>query len=231
VHPLPNRSATKPCGSASTVDPLAPRDVKGLARRSASLTWADPHTVPARSLVIPTWPNCAGGAAVCRRFFACRSALHEAGAVAPLPNDSGFSPIDGAGALADFVVAAIRGWGPITQPRQIARAASFAPDDLKVIFGAFDDAWSEIAAKVGTDPVAVETARLVLATVVLGLAANTELTECNGLAALAVAVFWREACHRGWWRRIGGRGHSALSLCAELWPRHAHRPYAPAPSS
>ena len=75
------------------------------------------------------------------------------------------------------------------QPRHIARARSFAPDDLKVIFRAFDDAWSEIAPKVGTDPVAVETARMVLATVVLGLAANTEPTGRDGLAALAVAVF------------------------------------------
>jgi hypothetical protein len=60
------------------------------------------------------------------------------------------------------------------QPRHIARAASFAPDELKVIFSAFDDAWSEIAPKVGNDPAAVETARMVLATVVLGQAGVAE---------------------------------------------------------
>jgi hypothetical protein len=75
------------------------------------------------------------------------------------------------------------------QPRHIARTACFAPDDLKAIFRAFDDAWSEVAPKVGTDPVAVETARMVLATTVLGLAANTAPMAPEGLAALAVAVF------------------------------------------
>ena len=75
------------------------------------------------------------------------------------------------------------------KPRQLARAACFTPDDLKVIFRAFDDAWSEIAPKVGNDPAAVETARMVLATIVLGLAANTQPTARNGLEALAVAVF------------------------------------------
>jgi hypothetical protein len=75
------------------------------------------------------------------------------------------------------------------QPRHIARTACFAPDELKVIFSAFDDAWSEIAPKVGTDPVAVETARMVLATIVLGLAANAGAMAREGLTALAVAVF------------------------------------------
>jgi hypothetical protein len=76
------------------------------------------------------------------------------------------------------------------KPRQLTRAACFAPDDLKVIFSVFDEAWSEIAPTVGTDPAAVETARMVLATIVLGLAANTQPTVHNGLAALAVAVFY-----------------------------------------
>jgi len=75
------------------------------------------------------------------------------------------------------------------QPRQIARPASFGPDELRVIFKAFDDAWSEIAPKVGTDPDAVEAARMVLATIVLGLASNTEPMAPTGLAALAVALF------------------------------------------
>jgi hypothetical protein len=92
-------------------------------------------------------------------------------------------------AIYRIVVAALREWGTLMQPRNIARAATFAPDDLKAIFSAFDDAWSEIAPKVGNDPAAVETARMVLATVVLGLAANTEPAASDGLAALAVAVF------------------------------------------
>ena len=75
------------------------------------------------------------------------------------------------------------------QPRQLAPGVCFAPDDLKAISSAFDDAWREIAPKVSTDPASVETARMVLATVVLGLAANTEPTARDGIAALAVAVF------------------------------------------
>ena len=76
------------------------------------------------------------------------------------------------------------------QPRHVTRASSFAPDDLKLIFGAYDDAWREIAPKIGADPVAIETARMVLATIVLGFAANTEPMARDGLTALAVAVFY-----------------------------------------
>jgi len=75
------------------------------------------------------------------------------------------------------------------QPRQKARPASFGPDDLRVIFRAYDGAWSEIAPKVGHDPSAVEAARMVLATIVLGLAANTEPMAHTDLTALAVALF------------------------------------------
>jgi hypothetical protein len=75
------------------------------------------------------------------------------------------------------------------QPRHIARAPCFEPDDLRVIFRAFDDAWNEIELKIGTDPAAIETARMVLATIVLGFAANTEPSARDGLSALAVAAF------------------------------------------
>ena len=75
------------------------------------------------------------------------------------------------------------------EPRYLTRATCFAPDDLKLIFKAYDDAWGEIAPKIGSDPVAIETARMVLATIVLGLAANTDPTARDGLRALAVAVF------------------------------------------
>jgi hypothetical protein len=74
------------------------------------------------------------------------------------------------------------------EPRQIARATSFGPDELRVIFEAFDDAWSEIAPKVGTDPAAVEGARMALATIVLRLASTGSIAP-SGLATLAVAAF------------------------------------------
>jgi hypothetical protein len=75
------------------------------------------------------------------------------------------------------------------QPRHVARATTFTPDDLKLIFKAYDDAWREIGPKSGSDPASIETARMVLATIVLGLAANTEPMARDGLSALAVAVF------------------------------------------
>jgi len=74
------------------------------------------------------------------------------------------------------------------QPRQIARPTSFGPDELKLVFRAYDDAWSEIVSKINSDPVALEWARMSLATIVLGLA-NAEQSGPNGLRALAVAVF------------------------------------------
>lgn len=74
------------------------------------------------------------------------------------------------------------------QPRQIARPTSFGPGDLRVIFRAYDEAWSEIAPKINTDPAALEWARMSLATIVLGLA-NADPAGSNGLRALAVAVF------------------------------------------
>lgn len=55
--------------------------------------------------------------------------------------------------------------------RQLIGGASYGPDELKVLFKAFDDAWEGLAARVGDDPQAIEAARLKLANVVLGLAA------------------------------------------------------------
>lgn len=75
------------------------------------------------------------------------------------------------------------------QPCKLARATSFGPDDLRVIYRAFDTAWSEIAPKLDPDPVTVETARMALATIVLGLA-NPNGIGPDGLGALAVAVYF-----------------------------------------
>ena len=71
--------------------------------------------------------------------------------------------------------------------RQLIGGAAFPPDDLKVIFGAFDDAWGEIAPDVDADPGAVEAARLSLATIVLSLA--TGPIERAGLKSAAVDAF------------------------------------------
>ena len=53
---------------------------------------------------------------------------------------------------------------------QLVDTATFGPEALKAIGQAFDAAWAEIASEVGTDPVAIEAARLKLATAVLNVA-------------------------------------------------------------
>lgn len=56
--------------------------------------------------------------------------------------------------------------------RQLIDGASFGPDALKAIGDAFDAAWAEIAGGFGTDPVAIEAARLKLANAVLSVASE-----------------------------------------------------------
>src|SRR5262245_50665871 len=102
-------------------------------------------------------------------------------------HSSGFSPMDDAEHLKDGC-GSNSGWGSTMQPRQIVRAVSFGPEDLKVIFTAFDNAWTEIAPSIGTDPMMVEAARSSLATIVLGVA-NADAIAPNGLTMMAVAVF------------------------------------------
>jgi hypothetical protein len=74
------------------------------------------------------------------------------------------------------------------QSRQIVRATSFGPDALKLIFKAFDEAWSEIAPKMGSDPNAVEAARMTLASIVLAFASAGTITA-DGLRTVSVAAF------------------------------------------
>ena len=75
--------------------------------------------------------------------------------------------------------------------RQLLGGATFAPDQLKVIFEAFDDAWDEVAADVSTRASAVEAARLSLATIVLSLARAGPI-ERVGLKTAAVDAFRRK---------------------------------------
>jgi hypothetical protein len=55
--------------------------------------------------------------------------------------------------------------------RQLIGGSAFPPDDLKVIFEAFDDSWVELAPEVGTDPNSIDLARVSLATIILSIAA------------------------------------------------------------
>jgi hypothetical protein len=72
--------------------------------------------------------------------------------------------------------------------RQLIGSASFQPDELKVIFEAFDDAWDEVAPDVSSRASAVEAARLSLAEIVLGLAAAGQIERVR-LKAEAVYAF------------------------------------------
>jgi hypothetical protein len=53
--------------------------------------------------------------------------------------------------------------------RELIRNASYGPEHLKVLFTAFDQAWESMAGDVGTNPLAIEAARLKLANIILSL--------------------------------------------------------------
>jgi hypothetical protein len=80
------------------------------------------------------------------------------------------------------------GRGTGMKARQLIGSASFQPDELKVIFEAFDDAWGEVGTDVTGRVDAIDTARLSLATIVLNLAAAGPI-ERVGLKTAAVDAF------------------------------------------
>lgn len=72
--------------------------------------------------------------------------------------------------------------------RQLIGGATFPPDELRVIFEAFDGAWSEVAPDIGSDPGAIDTARVSLASILLSLA-TAGLRDGHGLRTAAVDSF------------------------------------------
>jgi hypothetical protein len=76
----------------------------------------------------------------------------------------------------------------LVKVRHMIGGAAFAPDVLKVIFQAFDDAWAEVAPIISGRASAVEAARLSLATIVLSLA-NRSPVERTALKTAAVDAF------------------------------------------
>jgi len=54
--------------------------------------------------------------------------------------------------------------------RQLIGKASYGPDELNVLFQAFDEAWEVVAPSVSGRAAAIESARLKLADIILGLA-------------------------------------------------------------
>src|SRR5262245_19167683 len=77
--------------------------------------------------------------------------------------------------------------GPM-KARQILNGASFAPEQLRVLFEAFDRAWAAIAVKVGDDPQAIEAARLKLANLILGLARDGNPDDPERLKTTALQL-------------------------------------------
>jgi hypothetical protein len=73
--------------------------------------------------------------------------------------------------------------------RQILSGASFAPDQLRVMFEAFDQAWAAIAVQVGDDPLSIEVARLKLANLILSLARDGNTDDPRRLKTAAVQLF------------------------------------------
>jgi hypothetical protein len=60
--------------------------------------------------------------------------------------------------------------GARMRARQLIAGAAFPPDVLKVLFDAFEDAWSEIAPHMSGNATVIDAARLSLAEIVLGIA-------------------------------------------------------------
>jgi hypothetical protein len=75
--------------------------------------------------------------------------------------------------------------------RQLVDSGSFGPETLKVARQAFDDAWSSVAGHFGTDPGAIEAARLKLANAILALC-HEEMGDPVALKKAALGVLARE---------------------------------------
>jgi hypothetical protein len=72
--------------------------------------------------------------------------------------------------------------------RRLIGGAEFPPEVLKVVFGAFDDAWAVVGPSISNRPEAVEAARLSLAEIVLSLAKSDPI-EREALKDAAVRAF------------------------------------------
>jgi hypothetical protein len=74
------------------------------------------------------------------------------------------------------------------EPRHLIDNGSYGPDQLKVLFKAFDDAWDGIAGNFDS-PLAIQAARLKLANIVLSMARNgindPEQIKCTALQIMA----------------------------------------------
>jgi hypothetical protein len=75
--------------------------------------------------------------------------------------------------------------------RQIVESGSFGPDTLNVAYQAFDEAWASIAAHFGTDPMAIEAARIKLANAILAVSKD-DSRDPHALKRAALAILARD---------------------------------------
>jgi hypothetical protein len=80
--------------------------------------------------------------------------------------------------------------------RQLIGGGSYGPDELKILFKAFDEAWDAIAPTVSGRAGAVETTRMKLAAVILGLAHGGERNVAV-LKSAAVQIMSRPTAATG----------------------------------
>ena len=72
--------------------------------------------------------------------------------------------------------------------RQLIGKASYGPDELKILFQAFDAAWDTVAPSISGRASAIEAARLTLADIVLSLA-NGKRHDAKELTRTAIEAF------------------------------------------
>ena len=94
----------------------------------------------------------------------------------------------------------------------LIRSSTHGPEELRVLFQAFDDAWERIRPSVGQDPHAVEDARGRLAMIILSLAE----ADTFGLTTANTATTIADAATELWQLPTGnGRDPSAVAAPRE----------------
>lgn len=73
--------------------------------------------------------------------------------------------------------------------RQLIGKASYGPDELKILFQAFDAAWDVVGPSISGRASAVEAARLTLADIILSLAATGKRRDAKELTEAAIQAF------------------------------------------
>jgi hypothetical protein len=78
--------------------------------------------------------------------------------------------------------------------RRLIDAASFGPEAVKALGQAFDEAWASIAGNFGSDPKAIEAARLRLANALLSIASedSRDVEVLKKAAMEAMATRYRD---------------------------------------